>query len=257
MTEKTKQKRSGALWTAAGVIILALVLTAGWLWMRERGKPAEIKASALKPTVERLPVHPPAMIDTGQIEKNSELHALMEKRKKEYGVGSGVDIIAKPGETLKVGKNIVPMNDVLNKIQSEKRQITETDLMKPSSSATPDIYGIYVVQPGDNVWDVHFRILKSFFAQKGVTLSRWADQPLRNGDSSGVGRILKYSETMVSIYNIQERRVETNLNLLRPFSKIVVFNIGQALEVLKQIDYGHINTIRFDGKKLWISSRNN
>ena len=247
VTETAKEKKSGVLWAAGGVIILLLVLAAGWLWVRENEK------SIPRPVVERLPVHPPATIDTSQVKKNPELNALMEKRKEEYGVGSGVEVIAKPGESIKVGKTVVPMNEVLNKIQSGKQHITETDLAKPSSSATPDAYGIYVVRPGDNIWDVHFRILKSFFAGKGITLSRWADQPLRNGDSSGVGRILKYSEKMVSIYNIEEHRVDTHLNLIQPYSKIVVFNIGQALEILKQIDYQHINNVRFDGERLSIS----
>ena len=67
-----------------------------------------------------------------------------------------------------------------------------------------------------------------------------------------MGRILKFSETMVSIYNVKERKLETDLNLLLPDSKIAVFNIGQTLDLLKQIDYRHVDRVRLDGKNLWI-----
>jgi hypothetical protein len=35
-------------------------------------------------------------------------------------------------------------------------------------------------------------------------------------------------------------------------SKIVVFNMGQAFDLLRQIDYTAIRHVRFDGETLWI-----
>ena len=67
-----------------------------------------------------------------------------------------------------------------------------------------------------------------------------------------MGRILKFSEKMVSIYNVKERKLETDLNLLQPLSKIAVFNIGQTLDLFKQIDYRQLDRVRFDGKNLSI-----
>ena len=33
-----------------------------------------------------------------------------------------------------------------------------------------DEFGIYVVRPGDNIWNIHFRVLKEFFDNEGVVL---------------------------------------------------------------------------------------
>ncbi len=67
-------------------------------------------------------------------------------------------------------------------------------------------YGVYVVQPGDNIWNIHFRMLKEYYARKGIRLGHNADEPESSGLSSGVGKILKFSEAMVIIYNLKEKR---------------------------------------------------
>ena len=115
-----------------------------------------------------------------------------------------------------------------------------------------EAYGIHVVQPGDNIWDIHFRFLREYFEDRGVTLSPVDDEPTAPGRSSGVGRILKFSENMVYIYNIRERQLGTDLDLIHPLSKIVVFNLGRALALLDRIDYRRIDRVRFDGETLWV-----
>jgi hypothetical protein len=57
---------------------------------------------------------------------------------------------------------------------------------------------------------------------------------------------------MVHIYNIKENHVDTNLNLIYPLSKIVVFDMKQVSSLLDQIDVAHINHLKFDGETLWI-----
>ena len=79
-----------------------------------------------------------------------------------------------------------------------------------------------------------------------------ADEPDKRGRSSGVGRLLKFSELMVFIYNVKERKLSLDLNLIHPFSKIVVFNMGEVFSLLNEIDYGKIDRIRFDGDTIWI-----
>ncbi|MEE4359479.1 MAG: PCRF domain-containing protein [Desulfococcaceae bacterium] len=116
----------------------------------------------------------------------------------------------------------------------------------------PDVYGIYVVRKGDNVWNIHFSFLREYFENKAIRISAAADEPIRPGLSSGVGRILKFSENMVYIYNLREKKLEPDLNIIHPLSKIVVFNMGQAFEMLRQLDYSNIHRIRFDGENLWI-----
>ncbi len=113
-------------------------------------------------------------------------------------------------------------------------------------------YGIHVVRPKDNVWNIHFDFLREYFENRGITLSPRADEPLKPGVSSGVGKILKFSENMVHIYNVRERRLSMNLDRIHPQNKIVVFNLGRAFSLLDQIDYQNVRHIEFDGQTLWI-----
>jgi hypothetical protein len=126
---------------------------------------------------------------------------------------------------------------------------------QPATSNQGNAYGIYVVQPTDNIWNVHFRFLKDYFQQRGVRLSSAADEPRRSGSSSGVGKILKFSETMVHIYNLRDKKLDVDLNLIHPLTKIVIFDMGQVFSLLDQIDYAHVNHIQFDGKTLWIPAK--
>jgi len=240
----------------AGVVLLGVLIACLWLKLlsKDQSHPETVRI-APQPVIERIPIQSPQMMDYNQIQKNPELQSLIEKRKKEYGIDTAVDMIAKPDETLKVGNEVVPMKEILDKIRLNKRDVTENDLTNSRSQKSTDAYGIYVVQPGDNIWDIHYRILRGFFAKKGITLPRWADQPKRNGKSSGIGKILKFSETMVFIYNIHERNLETDLNLIRPLSKIAIFNMDQVLGLLDQIDYQNVDHIQFDGKNLWMPAQ--
>lgn len=63
---------------------------------------------------------------------------------------------------------------------------------------------------------------------------------------------MKFSEKMVYIYNLEEHRLDMNLNLIHPLSKIVVFNLGKVFALLGQIDYRNVNRIQFDGEKIQI-----
>ncbi len=117
-----------------------------------------------------------------------------------------------------------------------------------------EVYGIHVVQPGDNIWNIHFQFLKEYFRHRRQNLSPMADEPKPNGTSSGVGKILKFSENMVHIYNITEGKVSEDINLIQPLSKIVVFNMGKALKLLDQVNVTTIDKIRFDGETLWLPS---
>lgn len=115
-----------------------------------------------------------------------------------------------------------------------------------------EAYGIYIVRPGDNIWNIHFKFLKEYFANRQVALAPASDEPDPRGFSSGVGKILKFSENMVYIYNLKEKRLDVDLNLLKPLSKIVIFNMGEVFRLLDPIDYGRVSRIRFDGETLWI-----
>ena len=222
--------------------------------------------------------------DLGKMEKDVEFKALMEKRKEEYGVDKGVDMVVTPDESIKIADSTIPMQEILDKIRLKEDGLIEKDIMT-GRRATPkmdervdsgnlkergqasgkdtfendfadekskSIYGIYVVQTGDNIWNIHFEFLRDYFMKKGVTLALVSDEPNILGRSSGVGKLLKFSEKMVYIYNIKERKLDVDLNQIHPLSKIVVLNLGQAFSLLDQIDYKNVNHIEFDGETLWI-----
>ncbi len=265
-------------------------------------------------------------IDYNKIKKDREMRALMQKRKKRFGLDKGVDIIIKSNESIKVGTITVPMKEILDKIRLKKGDLITEDLMlkplpkisrheskeiseklktvktrytelekalehkrdrlKVEGPKTEDLlrkeiktlqhqkdilerelkeqimrdgkleaYGIYVVRKNDNIWNIHFSFLKDYFQHKGVLLAPLSDEPDNKGVSSGMGKILKFSEHMVYIYNIKERKLDVNLDLLYPLSKIVIFNMGEVFSLLDQIDYGHVDQIQYDGETIWIPAQ--
>ncbi len=209
---------------------------------------------------------PTPPIDYNKIEKDREMRALMKKRKERFGIDKGVDIIIKPNESIKVGTITVPMKEILDKIRLKKGDLIIEDLMlKPLPTISHhepkeqimreeklEGYGIYVVRENDNIWNIHFSFLKNFFQHKGVLLEPQSDEPDKKGVSSGVGKILKFSEHMVYIYNIKERKLDVDLDLLYPLSKIVIFNMGEVFSLLDQIDYDNVSQIQYDGETIWI-----
>jgi len=155
-----------------------------------------------KVTTQNTPekVHIPAtaktVIDYNNIEKDKALITLMQKRKAKYGIEKGVDIIAKSDESLKIGDSTVSMQEILDKIRIKSGDIVEKDLKSNKTDPTKnsEIFGIHVVKTGDNIWNIHFNLLKDYFTHKGISLSPLADEPARGGQSSGVGKLLKFSE---------------------------------------------------------------
>jgi hypothetical protein len=136
---------------------------------------------------------------------------------------------------------------------ADRRDELEGRLMADVLSEEPaSLFGIHVVRPGDNIWNIHFQFLREYFGGRNIRIAPAADEPDDRGLSSGVGKILKFSETMVHIYNLRERRVEGDLDLIHPESKIVVFNLSEAFDLLSRIDRQNIRRLRFDGETLWI-----
>jgi len=201
----------------------------------------------------RVPIKSQTVIDYNNLKKNKELKRLTQKRKTEYGVEKGVDIIVKSDESLKIGDSIVSMQEILDKIRIKSGDIVEKDIERLNlPEDRKRAFGIYVVKPEDNIWNIHFKFLKDYFDHKGIALAPLADEPDRKGFSSGVGKILKFSEKIVNIYNIKECKIAVDLNLIYPLSKVVVYNMDRIFALLDRIDYNNANRIQFDGETLWI-----
>lgn len=196
-------------------------------------------------------------IDYQDLQKDTPLKELMTARKKELGMDKSLDMIVRSDETFKVGDHEVSMQDILKQLQAQKGEIhtqtiTESGAVKPQSIKS---YGIYVVQPNDNIWNIHFNILKEYYEKKGINVSPKADEPSPKGLSSGVGKILKFSETMVIIYSLADKKVAADIDLIEPLSKIVVYNMEEVFALLSKINYENIDRIQFDGKTIWIPAK--
>lgn len=202
----------------------------------------------------RRPIPPQRLIDYSNLRQDKALKQLMQKRKAEYGLKQGIDIITKSNESLKIGDATVSMKEIEDLIRLKSRDIIEKDLQSANVKSNGKIstFGIYVVKPNDNIWNIHFKFLKDYFAHKNINLSPLADEPLKGKRSSGIGRILKFSENTVNIYNIKERKLDIDLNLIYPLNKLVVYNMTEIFKLLDRIDYEHVNRIQFDGETLWV-----
>lgn len=241
-----------------GAFILSIIAAGITIWHRKQNPeaPSETKTTT-------VPIEKPSIIEYKNDQDMNATQALTEQRKAALGLEKGVDLLVKADESMKIGDAVVPMKDILNRIKLKRGDILESDLnqtladeaLLTNDNGAKDIYGIYVVKPHDNIWNIHFRFLKDYFEMRGIALSPTSDEATPGGGSSGIGKILKFSENMVYIYNIREKRLDVDLNLIHPLTKIVVFDMGKVFALLEQISYGDVSRIQFDGETLWIPTK--
>ena len=232
--------------------IIIVLIIAGF-WIMSKDKSVVIGTTDVKPT----PVIKQPVIDYNKIKNDTALKELMEQRKTDYGIENGVDIIVRSDEALKIGDSTVPMQRIIEKIRLKSGEIVESDIGsgKKDPKYKIETFGIYIVKKGDSIWNIHFKFLKDYFDHKGIPLAPTSDEPNQLGYSSGVGKILKFSENIVSIYNIKENRLDVDLNLIHPLNKLVVYNMTQIFGLIDSIDYNNVNSIQFDGETLWVPSK--
>jgi hypothetical protein len=243
--------------TVIGLIAAGVVLVATVTGLKYLQKPATTSNAQKGEDKIQIPARTETVIDYNKLDKDKKLQALMQQRKAEYGLKKGVDIITKSNESFKIGDATVSMQEILDKIRLKSGDIVEKDLTSRGVPNNKKIqsFGIHVVQPGENIWNIHFTFLKDYFDHKGIQLSPLSDEPIHEGLSSGIGKILKFSEHTVNIYNIKEHKLDRNLNLIFPLTKVVVYNMDQIFTFLDLIDYKHVNRIQFDGETLWMPAK--
>jgi hypothetical protein len=241
------------------VLVIAVLAVIGGLvyWLgpfaKQKDHAAAPKAPAAAPqTSKQIPqktVH-----DYNQMDQDSDQQEVMQKRKDQYGVDKGIDMLVTSDEAVKIGETTVDMQKVAEKINLQEGKIIEKEIGAPAAAESEkgDVYGIYVVQPNDNLWNIHFRFLKSYYAKRDIELSPKADEPNNQGYSSGVGKLLKFSENMVHIYNIKDQRLTSDLHTIEPLTKIVIYQMQEVFDILNSIDYSNVQQIQFDGSTLWV-----
>lgn len=261
--KKNRAKRFNTL-VIASIAVLGLLL-----WVRDR-QMLEKKESTMATQVTTPPLQPekdPLVvrgvieqlpeIDFSKLERENRLSRLMDQRKHKLGIGKSLDMIVGSDEAFKVGRTVVYMNEILKKsFLTKDRVFGET--IEASGAIIPEStaeYGIHVVRKGDNLWNIHFGIIQDYYKARGISISNKADEPKNDGFSSGIGKLLKFSEAIVTIYNILDKNVTTDINLLEPLSKIVVYNMTEVFSLLQEIDYDNVDRIQFDGEAIWIPAQ--
>ncbi len=263
MHEQSPPRKRRYLFPGA-VALLTLLLAAAWLAYRQAPAPSTAPRSTEASSTEtpsaapfkvRLPVKTEPQIHYDELNQDPAVQELMDRRGRQYGLKEGLDLIVGRDESVRIGDQTFSMAEIERLIALREGRIVENAIGENGaapSTATNGLYGIHVVRPGENIWNIHFKLLQGYFRQKGILLSRWADEPQSNGSSSGVGRLLKFSEHMVYVYNLNERRLDQEITLIQPLSKIVIYNMDRVLALLEGIDYRRIDQIRFDGETLWL-----
>jgi len=241
------QAKSGRFKLIAVIVVIVLAAAGTGLWLTrpvDAPVPEPVKPAAGDPA---LKVKNQPVIEYQKDGKNS----LMEKRKASFGVQEGLDMIVKEGESIRVGDQTVSVREISDAIQAREGGITERDLSLPTGDIT-GAYGIHIVQPGDNIWNIHYKLLKGYLAGKEIFLPDESDEPDRSGYSSGIGKLLKFSENMVYIYSIRDRKLVGDIHLIRPLTKIVIYRMDRVFDLLDQLDDHNAGRIRFDGENIWI-----
>ena len=243
------------IFVVATICCIALIGGAIWFVSTQPEEPTpDTLLSSLPEMSPKVEIPAEKIIDYGKIKENSDkaLTDLMRQRKEPYGVGNSIDMIVKSDESIKVGDETISMKKILDKVRLEQGEILETNLETAPEKKEIEEYGIHVVQEKENIWDIHFKLLRDYYAHKGIHVSPLADEPDTRGRSSGVGKILKFSEHMVHIYNIREHKLEPDLDLIYPLTKVVVYNMSFIFALLDRVDYDDVHRIEFDGETLWL-----
>lgn len=270
---RQKQQQRGPIIVLAVVLAAALIVVVLIFMQKEpnsnkqaqnqrtqQAKAAQGKLQSQTQDTASLPdavvkqINKPTVIDYNELAKEGIIKDLMESRKKELGVKDSVDLLVKSNETFTVGENTTSMENVIEQAFAEKGKVLEKELDESGAQKMVKLttYGVYVVQPGDNIWNIHFKMLKDYYTRHGINIEETADEPENSGISSGVGKILKFSEKMVITYNVKEKKVTTDINIIDPLSKVVIYNMDEVFALLKQIDFEHVDRLRFDGSNIWI-----
>ncbi|MDA3786903.1 MAG: hypothetical protein PF503_00170, partial [Desulfobacula sp.] len=111
--------------------------------------------------------------DYKNLKKDEKLKQLMVSRKEELGLKKSLDMIVNSDETFKVGDVQIPLRDILEKASFKEGKVFE-EKIEDSGAVQPEKikkFGIYVVQPGDNIWNIHFSILKEYYENQGIKIS--------------------------------------------------------------------------------------
>ncbi len=224
----------------------------------------------------RRPIPPPepqptqsAPVVSGPSYPDVPPQASQDERKNAFGLKSSVDHVVQAQEPFTAHGRQWTIEEIRRRLAGrEPHGLPETGegetpggiprKLSPGKSADaapkrPTVYyGVRSVRPGENLWVIHEGIVREYFARRGIELPPRADQPRPGGRSSGIGRILKFLESVVYVYNVRENRLLEDLDFLHPNDLIVFFKISEVFEALDQVSPEDLNALRYVGPTLRI-----
>lgn len=247
-------------WVVAVLLLLLALGAIYYLWWPDSRQETASKPAASQSQGQSQATLPgaPEPSAHGQVvdvqpQPGSPEAAEQAQRKKPYGLDQSVDAVVRSDESIKLGDKQVPVRELERKLVVEQRG----DLLdKPlGSEAKVTAWAVRVVERGDNLWDIHYDVLQEYLKGRGVELGPKADEPTQKGYSSGVGKVLKFAEHMVGIYNLRTGAMTRDINLLEPGRKVVVFNLSEIFAELAQVDPNQLSGISYDGRVLLFPER--
>ncbi len=187
-----------------------------------------------------------------------------KQRRQAFQLNKSVDHIVLKDEPFQVDGQKLTIGSILKHLNGKTGKagqsaplpgIEEHDLTADTdNSRTPEqaqstqklaYYGVRVVRPGENLWNIDYAIIREYFARRQILLPAVADEPAPDGRSSGIGRLLKFIQGVVYIYNVKEHRLETNPNLIHPSAIVVFFKISDLFAALNQLQPGDLQMLHY------------
>ena len=94
----------------------------------------------------------------------SQGRAQQDARKRPYGLDKSVDAVARSDESIQVGSQKVPVEELEKKLVVEQRgEVREKSLQGQEGQRLGGVPGA----PGDNLWRIHYRLLREYLAPGG------------------------------------------------------------------------------------------
>lgn len=170
------------------------------------------------------------------------------QRKAPYGLKRSVDVVVRSDESVKVAGVVVSVAELERElVVGQRGQVLERPL---GGKLGVTAWGVHLVRPQENLWNIHYHLLREFLAARGIRLPENADEPTQRGYSSGVGKVLKFAEHMVGVYNVKTKTMSQRLDALEPGKKVVIFNLSEIFEQLSKIEPQNLKGVVYDGRVL-------
>ena len=182
--------------------------------------------------------------------------ATEEQRKDLFRLDQSVDHIVTADEPFEIAGEQVTIKDIKQRLglspasPSPSEETTGSEqpagyLKKPiPKHDQPVYYGVREVHRGENVWKIHFQILRDYFLRRQVELLPTADRPDPSGRSSGIGRLLKFLEGVVYVYDVKAKRAVPDVNWVDPDTVIIFFRISEVFTALDQLQANDLAAVR-------------